>query len=164
MTNQNDIARVWEILAGNSVGMLTTGFSDGLRSRPLDARPDRATGVIFFLTDVRGLKDDEVEARPDVCFTVTNKDSNIYLSITARASVSRDTAKAKEIWKKNDEIWWKGGPEDSNLRVIRLVPSRAELWDGPASKLVAAYEFAKARLTGEKPLAGENTKKVVQLR
>lgn len=163
MANRDDVRRVWDILDGNSIGMLTTKCPEGLRSRPLDARPDRDTGEIFFLTDVRGLKDDEIEAAPDVCFTVTDKDSNIYLSITARASVIRDTAKAREIWKKNDDVWWKGGPEDPNVRVLKLVPGKAELWDGPASKLVAAYEFAKARLTGEKPLAGENTKKVVRL-
>lgn len=164
MANQDDIERIWKILDGNSIGMLTTAFAGGLRSRPLDARPDKNTGEIFFLTDVRGLKDDEVKASPDVCFTVTDKDHNIYLSITARASVTRDTAKAKEIWNKNDDIWWKGGAEDPNVRVMTLAPVRAELWDGPSSKLVAAYEFAKARLTGEKPFAGENTKKVVQLR
>jgi general stress protein 26 len=164
MTNQDDIKRVWDILDGNSIGMLTTKWREGLRSRPLDARPDRDTGEIFFLTDVRGLKDDEIEASPDVCFTVTDKDHNIYLSITAGASVIRDTAKARHIWKKNDDIWWKGGPDDPNVRVLKLVPTKAELWDGPASKLVAAYEFAKARLSGEKPFAGENTKRVVQLR
>jgi general stress protein 26 len=163
MTNQDDIKRVWDILEDNSIGMLTTKCPKGLRSRPLDARPDRDTGEIFFLTDVRGLKDDEIEASPDVCFTVTDKDHNIYLSITAGASVIRDTAKARHIWK-NDDIWWKGGPDDPNVRVLKLVPTKAELWDGPASKLVAAYEFAKARLSGEKPFAGENTKRVVQLR
>ena len=47
-------------------------------------------------------------------------------------------------------MWWKG-PDDPNVRVLRLVPEKAELWDGPASSAVAAYEFAKARITGEKP-------------
>jgi general stress protein 26 len=163
MTSQDDIKRVWDILDDNSIGMLTTKCPEGMRARPLDARSDRDSGEIFFLTDVRGLKDDEIEASPNVCFTVTDKSSNTYLSITARASVVRDTAKAREIWKKNDDIWWKGGPEDPNVRVLKLVPTKAELWDGPASKLIAAYEFAKARLSGEKPFAGENTKKVVRL-
>ena len=74
-----------------------------------------------------------------------------------------DHAKAREIWKKTDDMWWKG-PDDPNVRVLRIEPSRAELWDGPASKLVAAYEFAKARVTGEKPNLGENRKVTVDLR
>ncbi len=69
MGDQNDIARVWDILESNSIGMLTTQFSGGLRARPLDARPDREAGAIFFVTDVRGHKDDEIAARPDVALS-----------------------------------------------------------------------------------------------
>ena len=163
MTGPNTIARVWDIIEGNSIGMLTTQFSEGLRARPLDARPDRCAGAIFFVTDVRGHKDDEIAARPEVCFIVTVPKDNVYLSITGRASVSRDPAKTKEIWKKTDDVWWKGGPDDPNARVLTIEPLTAELWDGPSNSLVAAFEFAKARLTGEKPLLGENRKKTVAM-
>jgi len=45
----------------------------------------------------------------------------------------------------------------------KIEPVTAELWDGPSSLLVAAYEFAKSRMTGEKPLLGENQKKTVAM-
>ena len=38
-----------------------------------------------------------------------------------------------------------------------------ELWDGPASEAVAVFEFAKARLTGQKPNLGENRKVTVPM-
>lgn len=164
MSEQSDFDRIWDILGKQSVGMLTTKYGGELRARPLDARPDRSEGKIFFLTDVRGRKDDEIAAKPDVCFTVVVPEENIYLSITALAFVSRDNAKARQIWKKSDEVWWQDGPEDMNVRVLTLEPLTAELWDGPSSKLVAAYEFAKARLTGEPPFLGEKRKKVVEIR
>jgi general stress protein 26 len=150
--------RVWELLETTGVGMLTTQFAEGLRSRPLEPRPDRDNGVIYFITDVRGLKDDEIEAAPDVCLTLTNHKEKAYLSLTARASVLRDPLLAAKFWKSTDDVWWPGGPEDVNVRVLRLEPVRGELWDGPASSLVAAYEFAKARATGEKPNLGEKRK------
>ena len=37
------------------------------------------------------------------------------------------------------------------------------MWDGPASSAVAAFEFAKARLTGEKPSLGEKRKATVEM-
>jgi len=163
MADQNNIARVWDILENNSIGMLTTQFSGGLRARPLDARPDREAGAIFFVTDVRGHKDDEITARPDVCFVVTVPKDNVYLSITGRATVTRDTRKAAEIWKKTDDVWWKGRSDDPNACVLKIEPVKAELWDGPSSSLVAAFEFAKARMTGEKPFLGENRKKTVAM-
>ena len=67
MDKQADIGRVWEIIAKAGICMMTTHFSDGLRARPMEARPDKDEGVIFFLTDIRGLKDDEVESDPNVC-------------------------------------------------------------------------------------------------
>jgi general stress protein 26 len=163
MADQNDIARVWDILDKNSTGMLTTRFPGGLRARPLDARPDRDAGAIYFLTDVRGHKDDEIAANPDVCWIVMIEDDNVYLSITGRASVTRDPARARKIWKKIDSVWWKDGPDDPNGRVLTLEPVTAELWDGPSNSLVAAFEFAKAKITGEKPFVGENRKKTVAM-
>jgi general stress protein 26 len=154
---------VWHILETSSIGMLTTRFGGGLRARPLDARTDRNAGAIFFITDVRGFKDDEIGASPDVCFVVIDAKDKAYLSITARAEVLNDSELAAKYWKKTDDVWWPDGPRDRNARVLRLDPQRAELWDGPASSVVAIYEFAKAKITGEKPDLGENRKVTVDL-
>ena len=164
MTEQNHISRVWDIIEKARVGMLTTQFGGGLRARPLEARADRDAGMIWFVTDVRGAKDDEIDAAHDIGLVFYDEDGRAYLSITGRASVMRDTAKAKDIWKKTDDIWLTGGPDDPNVRVLRVEPITAELWDGPSSTAGAAFEFAKARLTGEKPNLGENRKVTVPMR
>jgi general stress protein 26 len=85
-----------------------------------------------------------------------------YLSITARAEVRRDHAKAAEMWQRTDNAWW-NGPDDPNVCVLRVRPITAELWNGPASGAVAAFEFAKARITGNKPNLGENRKVTVKM-
>jgi general stress protein 26 len=157
------VTRVWDIIEKVGVGMMTTRFSGGLRARPLEARPDRDAGLVWFVTDVRGAKDDEIEAAPEVCFVVIDHKDKAYLSITGRAEVRDDHAKAAEIWKKTDNVWWPEGPSDPNVRVLRLTPEKAELWDGPSNSAVAAFEFAKARITGEKPNLGENRKVTVEM-
>jgi general stress protein 26 len=73
----------------------------------------------------------------------------------------RDPVRAARIWKTADDVWWPDGPENRYVRVLRLDPQAAELWDGPASAAVARHEFAKARATGEKPNLGENRKVTV---
>jgi general stress protein 26 len=150
--------RIWAILERSSAGMLTTRFAGGLWARPLDARPDRKAGVIFFVTDARGLKDDEINALPDVCFTVVDADERAYLSITGQATTFYDEALLRKIWKSSDDVWWPNGPQDDNVRVLRLNPKIADLWDGPASSAVAAFEMSEARRTGKKPDLGENRK------
>ena len=83
-------------------------------------------------------------------------------ALPARAQVVRDHEKAAQIWKPTDGVWWRG-PQDPNVCVLRVQPLMAELWDGPSSAAVANFEFAKARLTGEKPNLGENRKVTVEL-
>jgi general stress protein 26 len=158
------IERVWDIIEKVGIAMLTTRFDGGLRARPLEARPDRGTGIIWFLTDLRSGKDEEVAASPDVGLVFIDAGDKAYLSITGRAEILRDPAQAAEIWKSTDRMWWPGGPDDPTLRLLRVEPKTAELWDGPSNSIVAAFEFAKAKLTGAKPNLGENRKISVPMR
>jgi general stress protein 26 len=161
-TAQEQRDRVWQIIEKVGIAMLTTGSDCGLRARPLEARPERDAGVIWFVTDIRSGKEHEIEAEHDVGLVFVDAKDKAYLSITARAEVRRDHAKAAEIWKRTDNAWW-NGPDDPNVCVLRVRPVTAELWDGPASAAVAAFEFAKARITAEKPDLGENRKVTVQM-
>jgi general stress protein 26 len=163
MAAQTSLDRVWDIIERVGVCMLTTRFANGLRARPLEARPDRANGLIWFVTDLRSGKEHEIEGNEEVGLVFIDAGAKAYLSLTARAEVSRDHAKAAAIWKSTDGVWWRG-PDDPNVCVLRVTPMTAELWDGPSSKAVAAFEFAKARLTGAKPKLGENRKVTVRMR
>ena len=71
------------------------------------------------------------------------------------------TPRRPRFWKSTDTMWW-SGPDDPNVCVLRVRPVTAELWDGPSSgAAVAAFEFAKARITGAKPNLGENPVRVL---
>jgi general stress protein 26 len=154
MAQEDHYARIWDVIERVKVAMLTTRFADGLRARPVEPRPERAAGVIWIVTDLRSAKEHEIEAAHDVGL---DQDEGVYLSLTARAEMRRDHDKAAEIWKSADDLWWHG-PDDPNVCVLCVTPVTAELWDGPASKVVAAFEFLKARLTGAEPDLGENRK------
>jgi general stress protein 26 len=162
MPDHDHLDRVWEIVERMGVCMLTTRLAGGLRARPLEARPDRTASLIWFVTDLRSGKEREVETEHDVGLVFIDANANAYLSITARAEVRRDPAKAAEIWKATDNMWW-SGPDDPDACVLRVKPLTAELWDGPASKAVAAFEFVKSQLTGEKPNLGENRHVTVRM-
>jgi general stress protein 26 len=80
--------------------MLTTQFVGGLRARPLEARPDRNGGSIFFVTDIHSSKEDEIETAPERRVVFIDSSSKACLSITDRASVMRDVDKTKAVWRK----------------------------------------------------------------
>lgn len=163
MRTKDSIDRVWDIIAKVGVCMLTTRFNGGLRARPLEARPDRDAGLIFFVTDFHSAKEDEIQAAPDVGLVFIDSGDKAYLSITGRACVTHDVEKTRTAWRKTDEVWWPGGPADPNVCLLQVEPFTAELWDGPASAAIAAFEFAKAKLTGAEPNLGENRKVTVKM-
>ena len=163
MAQPNHLDRVWDIVERVGIAMLTTRYSGGLRGRPVEARPDRKAGIIWFLTDINSDKEHEIEALHDVGLVFVDAKAGTYLSITARAEIRRDPGKAAEIWKATDMMWWHG-PDDPNVCVLCVMPLTAELWDDPSSKTATAFEFIKSKLTGTKPNLGENRKVTVDLR
>jgi general stress protein 26 len=162
MTAEHNLDRVGDLIGRAGVGMLTTRFAGGLRARPLEPRPDRTAGLIWFLTDARSGKDDEIASSADVGLVVISPSDKAYLSITGRAVVVQDVAVARRLWKSSGSLWW-SGPDDPNLRLLRVDPHTAELWDGPASAAVAMFEFVKARITGAEADLGENRKVTVAM-
>jgi hypothetical protein len=81
----------------------------------LEARPDRDTGLIFFVSDIHSAKEDEIEATPDVGPVFIGPNDKAYLAITGRACVMRDADKKRAAWRKTDEVWSPGGPNDTDV-------------------------------------------------
>jgi general stress protein 26 len=158
VSGNNPVERVWQVVAKVGVCMMATRFNGGVRARPLEARPDPEENSIYFLTDVRGLKDDEIAVHPEVCLVFVDPEEKVYLSIAGAARCYSDPAKVRELWNDEQLAWWPAGPTDENVRIVRVKPEFAEYWDGPASGETARYEFALARSTGLKPNLGEERK------
>ena len=78
------VDRIWEVIEKARVCMMSTQFADGLRVRPMEALPERHDNVICFLTDRRGLREDEIEVSPEVYLTS---------SIRKRTSIWRSPAR-----------------------------------------------------------------------
>jgi general stress protein 26 len=163
MDEHDNISRVWDIVEQVGVCMLTTHSAGGLRARPLEARPDRAAGVIYFVTDIHSAKEEEIVVAPDVGLVFIDASERAYLSITGRAGVTRDVEQTRAVWRKSDGRWWPGGPADPDVCLLRVEPLTAELWDGPANAAAVAFALVKARLTGNEPELGENRKVTVEM-
>jgi general stress protein 26 len=154
----SDLDRVWEIMEDISVCMVATHAGGKIRSRPMHAIPDRDEGGVYFVTDTRGAKDDEIAAAPDVCLAFADIGDNTYLSVTGRAEIIRDPAKAEELWSTEAQAWWPRGPRDPSVRVLRVLPEQAEYWDTRGNSITVALKLVAARVSGREPDLGENKK------
>lgn len=158
MSHHSDRDRVWDLMESIGLCMLVThdGAGDDLRARPMSAHVAREEEAVFFLSDVRQHKDDEIEINQNVCLAFADPGGQSYVSVTGTANVLDDRAKVAELWSTAAKAWWKS-KDDPNIRVLRVMPSMAEFWDSPG-KLVTSVRMAAAALTGRPPQLGENRK------
>jgi general stress protein 26 len=156
------VDRVWDIIEKARVCMMAMPFADGLRVRPMEALPQRNENTIYFLTDRRGLREDEAEVSPEVYLTFVYPDEHIYLALTGEAFVSRDPHCARALWDRQHDGWL-SGPDDPNLMVMRVELWCAEMWGGPVNRAAADFQFAKARLFGTRANLGDSHKLTLEL-
>lgn len=148
--------RVWDLAEKIATPMFVTWDGERQRARPLAATVEREEHAIYFLVDVDGAKDDQVEKFPKVTLAFADVSGNKYLSITGEAVVTNDRAKIKELWSPFAKAWWDSA-DDPNIRVITVTPEDAELWDSPG-RVVAAVSMLTAAVTGGTPKVGDNAK------
>ena len=148
--------RIWELAEKIDICMFTTWDGARQRSRPLSARVERDAHAVYFLVDVSGDKNGEIEKFPWVSLAWADNSNWKYVVIEGKAKLSNDRAKIKELWEPTAQAWWKD-ENDPNIRVLKVTPTEAEFWDGPG-RTVAMIKMMVAAATGSRPDMGENRK------
>jgi general stress protein 26 len=156
MNQQDNVARVWSLIAEVGIAMVVTHAGDDLRSRPMAARPERDDDVIYFLTDADAPKDDEIRDNHAICLAFADIKKNRYLSVTGRGDIIDDRAKIKKHWSAFDKAFWRDA-DDPAIRLLRVRPERAEYWES-AGAVVTVVKMIAAGITGGRPTLGDNEK------
>src|SRR3954470_9543528 len=159
MANDNtvgDTDRVWELMKRIGFAMLVTRDGDVLRARPMSAYPERDENAVYFLTDARQHKDEEIARNPGVNLSFADSSKQKYVSVTGSAVISNDPAKIKQLFSMPAKAWWDSA-DDPNIRVLKVIPNDAEFWDSPGP-VVSYMKMAAAVATGTRPDVGDNRK------
>jgi general stress protein 26 len=154
--NARNVDRAWELMKKIGFAMLVTRDGEKLRARPMSAYLERDENTIYFLTDARRHKDDEIARNPGVNLSFADASSQKYVSLTGTAMVSNDRAKIKELFSTPAKAWWESA-EDPNIRVLKITPDDAEFWDSPGT-IISYVKMAAAAATGSQPDIGKNRK------
>lgn len=148
--------RAWELAEKINICMFVTWDGERQRARPLAANVIRDEHVIYFLTDVNGLKDDQIEQFPIVTMAFADTGAYKFVSITGEAAVTNDRAKIAELWTPDNKAFW-DSKDDPDIRLITVKPEDAEVWDSPG-KIVSTVKMLTAAVTGAKMELGNNRK------
>jgi general stress protein 26 len=150
------VDHVWDLMESVRFCMLSTWTGTKLRSRPMGAFVRRKEGAIYFFTDIRAHKDEEIARFPKVCLGFASTSGQKYVSASGVAEINSDREKIRELWSIPVKIWW-DSPDDPNIRLIKVRPEEAEYWDSPGN-VVSSVTVAFALLTGAHVDYGDHQK------
>jgi general stress protein 26 len=151
--------KLFEMIKDMHVAMLTTVDHDGtLRSRPMGNHQEEGSEELLFLTRENAGMVREVGEEEQVCVAFSDPGSQNYVSVSGRARVTRDRAKAEKIWSAFAKVWFPKGLDDPELAVMSVTIDKAEYWDSPSGTFVVLYGLVTQALTGHPPKVGDNKK------
>ena len=155
------VAKLAKLIKGIKFAMLTTACDDGtLRSRPMATQRRPFDGELWFFTDDESPKVSEIRKDQHVNVSYADPDSNTYVSVSGRATLVKDKARAKELWNPFYRAWFPDGLDDPRLGLLRVTVEQAEYWDAPSSAMAHLFGVAKAMVTGKRASDVADHKKV----
>jgi len=158
MSAKEPSEEIWTLMQNIGVCMVVThsGTGDGVRARPMAARPEIEHNAIYFLTDASAPKDREIQHNSNVCLAFADVKGNSYVSVSGTAEVLADAEIAARIWSPADKAYFKDA-SDPNIRILRVTPDQGEYWAG-AGMVVSTVKMIAAAATGHRPDFGDNRK------
>ena len=159
-TQTDNLEKLRDMIKDIDFCMLTTIDENGdPHSRPMSSNgqidPD---GDLWFFTGLSSHKVNEIANSPKVNVSFADPKNQRYISITGRAQLVRDRNKIEELWKPEFKIWFPDGVDTPDIALLKVNVEKAEYWDSPSSKIVQAFSFVKALVTGTEMQGGENKK------
>jgi general stress protein 26 len=154
-TGQEAQARFAEMVRGMRSAMLTTVGPDGsLRSRPLTTRDVGDDGMLWFLLAADSGAVQDLLVRTEVNVAYASPDDARWVSVSGVGALIRDPDRVRELWNPVSATWFPAGPEDPQIRVLRVTVEDVHYWDAPASRMVRLAGFVKALVTGDRDALG----------
>lgn len=142
--------KLMSLIEGIDVAMLATRGADGkFRSRPMALADSEFDGHLYFLTGDDSGKVHDLERDKESVVTFADPSKSSYVALRGEASISTDRAAIKQHWTEKARGWFPKGSDDPNLALIAVKIDEAEYWDTPSGRMVIAYSYAKALITGE---------------
>lgn len=161
-TKSEKLEKLGELLKDIKYCMLTTVEKDGsLRSRPMYTQPEEDRGFngsLWFLTGLDNAKVEEIKTDHQVNLSYVSENQKKFVSVSGKATVSKNRAKLEEFWKPYYRAWYPDGLEDPNLCLLKVAVDHAEYWETPSSAVAHLVGYVKSLVTGEEAKIGENEK------
>ena len=146
----------------NTCVLVTKSDTGKLRGRPMATAKVDEDGSIWFFTNEYSGKVEEISHRGEILLSYASPSKNSYVVLSAKATLSDDKIKIKELWSPLMKAWFPEGLNDPKILLVKADPEEVEYWDSSANKIVVLFNMLKAAVNRNGYHEGQHGKLSVQ--
>lgn len=132
-TTTKELASVAKVLRQLDICMLTTRAEGGvLHGRPMSNNGEvEYDGDSWFFAQDGSRKVVEIDADPQVEMAFIDTPNGTWVNVEGEATVIRDDPERKrELWQRDLERWFRDGPDDPDVVLIKVSARHIDAWAG----------------------------------
>lgn len=137
---------------------ITNNKSEREHTRPMATISVDEDGTLWFYTDLRSIKVEEVVTDKAVHLTYAHPGKESYMDVCGKAEVVTDRQLIKEKWSPIVKAWFPQGADDPNLALLKVTPTDAYYWEAETGKMVQFFKMAASIVAGQKLAEGAEGK------
>lgn len=158
MGSKEHKAKVWEMISSIKVGMLVTDDQNELRARPMQIVQDQYDGTLWFYTDIKSSKVEEIYQDKNICLTFSCPKKKTYVSLSGKAKLNNEQELINKFWSPFVAAWFPEGKDSPNCTLLEIKINHGEHWKTDLSSSEYLFEVGKSNLTSSTPASNEAIK------
>lgn len=123
-------------------------------TRPMATIETDENGTLWFFTDVRSIKVEEVSKEQTVHLAYAHPGKESYMDVWGAATVITDRETIRQKWSPIVKAWFPNGVEDPYLALLRVTPREVYYWDAETGKMIQFLKIAASIVSGKRLAEG----------
>ena len=129
--------------------------------RPMSTIEVEKNATLWFFTDIRSIKVEEVSKQREVHLVYAHPGKESYMDVWGSATIITDKQSIKDKWSPIVKAWFPNGVDDPNIALLKVTPYDVYYWDAETGKMISFLKIAASAVTGKKLSEGAEGKLVL---
>ncbi len=155
LENREALEKFKKLVKEINVCMFITNNREDENTRPMATVEVSEDGSLWFFTDIRSVKVEDVSADASVHLVYAHPGKESFLDVWGTASVITDLQTKKDKWTPIIKAWFPEGVDDPNLALLKVQPQHVYYWDAEAGKMVSFLKMIAGAITGKPALSSD---------
>ena len=144
------VEQIREVVKKSASCFFCTAVSRGSgAARPMSVQEVDDDGTLWFLSAADSHTNLELAENPAVRLFFQGSEHADFLTLTGRATVSRDKGRIEDLWEPVLKTWFTEGKDDPRITVIKVEPEGGYYWDNKHGSIVAGIKMLVGAAIGK---------------